>query len=480
MQIDLDDPIIAEVIERAKDHDRWMDQVAHTGYCYHPIRLKGRIRQADKATGEIREVYSTDDEPDQTLLKACGNRRQSRCPSCAAVYRADAYQLVVAGLRGGRKGVPESVALHPKLFVTFTAPSFGTVHSRRTRGRRLLHCHPREGTPRCPHGRPTSCWQLHLEGDPRLGEPLCPQCFDYEGQVVWNALAPELWRRTRIDIPRCFARVMGLKTAELDKLVRFDYCKVAEHQMRGAIHFHVVMRLDARPPKDDPKRVVPPPDEFTPELFAEVVRLSHERIEASHPRISRDRPAGWVRWGKEVHIRNVSPDGPGELTHEAVAFYVAKYATKNTEAMPGLDHALTEAEVECLTGRPHVVRLVRTAWLMGNRPSLGDLKLRKAAHQLGFRGHWSTKSRRYSTTFGALRGARPEHVRRKKAKDGIPLDAWGRPESEEAVVVLREWRYVASGYQSEGEKWLALSAAAWAREQRQIVREELYCTPRVA
>jgi len=122
MQIDLDDPIIAEVIERAKDHDRWIDQVAHTGYCYHPIRLKGRIRQADKVTGEIREVYSTDDEPDQTLLKACGNRRQSRCPSCAAVYRADAYQLVVAGLRGGRKGVPESVALHPKLFVTFPAP----------------------------------------------------------------------------------------------------------------------------------------------------------------------------------------------------------------------------------------------------------------------------------------------------------------------------------------------------------------------
>ena len=30
-----------------------------------------------------------------------------------------------------------------------------------------------------------------------VGEPLCAQCFDYESMVVWNALAPELWRRTR-------------------------------------------------------------------------------------------------------------------------------------------------------------------------------------------------------------------------------------------------------------------------------------------
>jgi integrase len=36
------------------------------------------------------------------LLTACGNRRESRCPSCAATYRADAYQaLVFVGVYGG-------------------------------------------------------------------------------------------------------------------------------------------------------------------------------------------------------------------------------------------------------------------------------------------------------------------------------------------------------------------------------------------
>ncbi|MGH2709132.1 MAG: replication initiator, partial [Actinomycetota bacterium] len=288
-----DDPLLWEVIERAPGHDRWMEQVAHTGYCEHPIRLSGRIAQVDKASGEIREVYSTEDEPDATLLKKCGNRRDSRCRSCAAEYRGDTYQLVLAGLRGGRKGVPESVAWHPKLFVTLTAPSFGAVHSRRTRGHRLLHCHPRQGNPRCPHGRPASCWQLHLEGDPRLGEPLCAECFDYEAQVLWNALCPELWRYTRMDIPRALAGIMGLKVTELERLVRFDYCKVAELQLRGALHFHIVMRLDARPPRGDSEQVAPPPDDFTPQLFEEAVRLSHARIEAPHPRISRDRPAGY-------------------------------------------------------------------------------------------------------------------------------------------------------------------------------------------
>jgi Replication initiator protein, pSAM2 len=34
----------------------------------------------------------------------------------------------VSGLRGG-KGVPQTVAEHPLVFATFTAPSFGPVHT---------------------------------------------------------------------------------------------------------------------------------------------------------------------------------------------------------------------------------------------------------------------------------------------------------------------------------------------------------------
>jgi hypothetical protein len=41
--------------------------------------------------------------------------------------------------------------------------------------------------------------------------------------------------------------------------------------------------------------------------------------------------------------------------------------------------------------------LVRACWELGGRPQLDGLRLRAWAHMLGFGGHWSTKSRRYST-----------------------------------------------------------------------------------
>jgi hypothetical protein len=475
-----DDPVVAEVLARVEsDFERWEEQVAHTGHCLHPVRLRGRIRQVDKATGEVRETYTTEHEPDQTLLKACGCRWETRCPSCSATKRADSYQLVAAGLRGG-KGVPESVEGHPKLFVTFTAPSFGAVHSRVTRRGRVRACHPRQNAARCPHGRLLECRRRHGEGDASLGSPLCPKCFDWEGQVIWNAVAPELWRRTPDYIRRALARLCGMNMAELRRVVRLSFFKAAELQHRGAIHFHAIFRLDAAPPEEDRKLVGAPPEGFTAELLAEAVRQAAEAVSAPHPAISRERPGGWARWGEQLHIRNIAADGAGELNAKAVALYVGKYATKAPEGFEGLDHRLKETEIDCLRGPERVTRLVQTAWVLGGRRSLEELRLRPWAHQLGFGGHWHTKSRVFSTSFGALQRARVQHVWRSRAKEGVPLDAWGRPEDEEAVVVIREWSVTGFGYQTEGEMVLALSAAARARERRQAAREERYWTTEAA
>jgi hypothetical protein len=113
-----------------------------TGRCHHPIRLRGRIDALDLATGELRPVYDTAAaEPGGALHVACGNRRESVCPPCSTVYKRDARQLVTAGLAGGQ-GVPETITGHPCVFATFTAPSFGPVHSRRHRGKTVLPCRP--------------------------------------------------------------------------------------------------------------------------------------------------------------------------------------------------------------------------------------------------------------------------------------------------------------------------------------------------
>jgi hypothetical protein len=189
--------------------------------------------------------------------------------------------------------------------------------------------------------------------------------------------------------------------------------------------------------------------------------------------------------GEQLDVHNITKDRDGEageLSAEQVAGYIAKYATKATESFgAGLDRRLDADDLEHLDMLPaHVAELVRAAWELGGHPELEGLRLRPWAHMLGFRGHWSTKSRRYSTTFTVLRRARVAFAKRRRAKDSVPLDAWGRPEDDQAVIVVASWAYVGAGYETEGERWLALSAAARAREQRRIAREELTTTTRSA
>jgi hypothetical protein len=470
--------VLQEVVDRAgSGYERWAELVAQAGYCHHPIRLQGRVEQADRTTGELRTTYDSGREPDGVLLKACGTRRESRCPSCAAVYRADAYQLLAAGLWGG-KGVPESVAGHPRLFVTFTAPSFGRVHSRRAQGRLMLPCQPYRQGQTCPHGQRAGCWHRHEPDDPRLGEPLCPSCYDAEAQVLWNALAPELWRYTTTYLDRALARLVGVTEGELRRLVRVSYAKVAEFQRRGAVHFHAVLRLDAATVCRCPACLAPPPQGFTAGLLEQALRQAVGAVRVPCPPLDDDGPPRYARWGSQLDVRNITTGGDqaGALSAEQVAGYVAKYATKATETFgSGLDHRLTADDLERLSDLPmHVAELVQACWELGGRPSLGRLRLRAWAHMLGFRGHWSTKSRRYSTTMTALRRARVQFAKRRRARDGVPLDAWGRVEDDDQVaVVIATWSYVGRGYQTQGEVWLALSAAARAREQRRLAREEL-------
>ena len=175
--------------------------VRQTGGCIQPVLLRGRVDHIDGATGELLHRYSTIHEPGGVLPVACKTRRASRCPPCAEVYSADTYQLIRAGLSGG-KGVPDSVATHPCVFITLTAPSFGPVHLSRDKDGQLQRCRPRRRGQICPHGRRMSCPDRHTRDDPRLGEPLCPDCYDYTGSVLFNACAPELWRRFTITLRR--------------------------------------------------------------------------------------------------------------------------------------------------------------------------------------------------------------------------------------------------------------------------------------
>ena len=440
------------LVIRASDpaaFERWLDIARSTGWCEHPVRLAGTTHQIDFGTGEIVSSYTTAGEPDGHILKACGTRRATICEPCSARYRADAWHLIAAGLRGG-KGVPKDVVTHPTLFVTLTAPSFGPVHSQRERDGSAHLCHPRR-TPPCRHGRRADCRQTHQTNDECLGEPLCSDCFDYAGAVLWNAHATELWRRTIIGIRRELAKAIGVSSSHFSDYARVSYAKVIEYQNRGLVHLHVVIRLDGPTGPADPS-----PEDLALERVEAAVISACQRTHVRYP--ATDDVSGEIRWGKQIDVRRVALNSvaPG-----AVAAYIAKYATKSTDPFGRLDHRLHKTDLASLDLRPHLKRLVTTAWALGGRPELGHLKLRRWAHTLGFRGHWLTKSRRYSTTLGALRSARAEWSANRR--DPTPA----LPES----TMVKDWRYLGRGWENPGDEWFARTGAAAVADARVLARE---------
>ena len=153
-----------QVLGRAAgpDFEDWLRHVKPAAGCARPILLAGHTHTVLAATGRILSTtYTSDTIPDGVFYKPCGNRRASVCPSCSRRYQRDAYQVIRAGLVGG-KGVPDTVAGHPAVFATFTAPSFGPVHTRVVRRHtctdrrrcdcRPEPCHARRDASRCTHG----------------------------------------------------------------------------------------------------------------------------------------------------------------------------------------------------------------------------------------------------------------------------------------------------------------------------------------
>jgi hypothetical protein len=478
---------MATALDRAAQpgYFNWLAHVWPAAGCSRPVRLDGFVQHVDTATGELLRLARTADMPDGVIYKPCGNRRTSECPSCAETYRQDAYQLIRAGLVGG-KGIPEQVSAHPAVFATFTAPSFGLVHARVIGTHACadrshctcfaLPCHARRDAGTCPHGQPLACYTRHAPGDPQLGQPLCPDCYDHAAHVVWNNSAGELWRRTKQAAERhlnAAARRRGLPP------VRLAHGKVAEYQARGAVHFHVLVRLDGTDPAD-PARLIPPPAGLTAaDVMSAISHVATTVAFATAPHPSR--PGGWViGWGQQTDIRPVTMTGDGTVTDLMVAAYLAKYATKGTEITGHASRRFTPATISRYAdpAGTHIQRLIHAAWQLGaaDGPMFGTDhgwdSLRHWAHMLGFGGHFLTKARRYSVTFRALRDARVLFRRLQALADNDTPEQCQEPVDTETVLVINGLSYDGSGWHTSGDALLANTAADQARRRRQTAREE--------
>jgi len=449
---------VQEIVTRAgrPDFDRWTEQVSRCGHCSRPVRLHGRVEHQSASGGRVE--YSTDGEPDRVLLIRCGNRRAAACPSCSYEYAGDMWQLLYAGAAGGRKGIPESIRSHPLVFATLTAPGFGPVHTTRAdRAGGPARCRPARGTPRlCPHRRPSWCTAIHTEDDPQLGHPLCPDCYDYSGHIAFNWHAPELWRRFTITLRRALARQVGLTAGEFARHCRVSFVKVAEFQRRGVVHFHSLIRLDGSGEDYQPPQLT-----IDANGLAEAIReaAANVRLTIEMP----DKPDLVLRFGKQIDTQTVNSGPAGELTPEHAARYIAKYATKSAENFGLGERRITLETLSLLDVSDHVDQLARVAWQLGEHSSYDGL--RRWVHMLGFRGHFASKSRRYSTTLGALRSERRIYRQRQAAEHVRELL------DEDTTLVVSHWEFAGVGYLTTGDTALALSAAVRAREQRQAARD---------
>ncbi|GGR72049.1 replication initiation protein [Nocardioides luteus] len=463
-----------------KTFDAFAETAAAVKNCAHPVRLVGRSEtyELDPATGEVGGLLSSFDSADAPLgllYRACGNRRADVCPSCSRTYARDTFAMINAGLVGG-KTVPDTVAENPLLFATFTAPSFGHVHG--YRGGKPCRPRSRDIGERCPHGRPTACHQRHDEDDALNGAPLCFECYDWQSAVIWQYCLPQLWRYTTQALRRALARCLGVPDSRLGKVASLQFVKVAEYQVRGLVHFHALLRLDG---PDGPGSAAP----LDGLDLAQILQAAAAEIFVDAAPAYAGDPSRRLRWGKQLDIRVVRDgdrieDPDSDLTPGQVAGYLAKYATKDANS------------VRADEPRPHLARLVEECRDLAEsaaghygygtdekgKPLNPYHYLGKWAHMLGFRGHFSTKSRRYSITLGRLRRARARYQAlvaashtdeeaRTQLLDLGQLESLLLADDEETTLVIGEWAYQGSGWTNPGDEALALAAAARAREYDQ-------------
>jgi hypothetical protein len=436
---------------RAPGYRHWRTQVEATRGCAAPIHLQGSARVLDRDGALLIERAGS-------VLAPCGNRRATVCPACSDRYCADAFHLIRAGLVGDdTKQVPASVVEHPRTFLTLTAPSFGPVHTRTL---------TRRG-----HVIPCRCGERHRPDDPRIGTALDPESYDYVGAVLWQAHAGMLWARFAIALRRALATALGVPGSEFREHARLSYAKVAEYQRRGLVHFHAVIRLDG---PDGP--TTPPPPGLDDDALASAIRHAADAavLHVARP----DRAPMTLDWGTRLDLRPVRPSavaqledaGTGEMTDTALAGYIAKYATKTTGATDGADRPVRDiAHIEHLRISDHHRHMITTAWELGGLAQYEGLNLRRWAHMLGFRGHFLSKSQRFSTTFKALRD------QRRRWRLAADLAQLGRdtddpneiPPNLDAITVINDWWPTHFGHRDDGERELAAAIAGRHQATRQ-------------
>mgnify|MGYP000871423375 FL=1 len=457
--------VIDEMVRRAASmgYESWWRRAESVGFCAHPIQLVG----ADEY-GRQRVVWTR-----------CNNRRAHICPSCSDLYARDTWQLVHAGAAGRHHDMPITVADRPQVFLTLTAPSFGPVHTTGDSAHKQRVCrdhHRTGGYQRCRHGKPLWCSTVHDDDDDQVGQPLCAECYDYVGHVLFTWHLPELWRRFTIALRRALRK--NLKAVGVDPdWIRVSFLKVVELQARAIPHIHTLIRLD---PHDDSQQSDWESPVGATELAA-IIQHAARSVSLTVNDPCADDGVRVILFGGQIDTRPITPTDPVKkvspeqdsstgrsLSGRRVARYLAKYVTKSLADLGISARRLSTEAIPDLDVSEHVRAILTTISDLADRGLSG---VRRWLHTLGFRGHITSKSRRYSTTMTALRQHRATWTREQNAKNTAhqhnPVTQDG--DGDELVA----WEFDRAGHTSLGERTLTITAALHRIQQRRTACEAL-------
>lgn len=462
--------VVEQMVRRASSmgFESWWHRAESVGFCAHPIQLTG--------TDEFGR--------DRVVWTRCNNRRAQVCPSCSDLYARDIWQLVHAGTAGGHHDIPEAVADRPQVFVTLTAPSFGPVHTTSRAGdKRLRVCRDHHGTVgyrRCPHGKPLWCSTTHGEDDIHVGQPICADCYDYIGHVLFTWNMPELWRRFTITLRRTLRRELRASGADPDA-VRVSFIKVVELQARLVPHIHALIRLDPCNDNDDPEQADWESPISASELAA-IIQDATRTVAVTVTDSSSDTATRVIRFGTQVDTQPIenrhagtdslavqedSPHGRA-LPGRRVARYLSKYVTKSLADVGISARRISTEAIADLDVSDHVRAILTTISQLADRGLAG---IGRWLHTLGYRGHITSKSRRYSTTMTALREHRATWTREQRLKSTAHQQGFGFNSTNGDDLVA--WDFDRAGLTSLGDRTLTIGAALHRIQERRTAREAL-------
>jgi hypothetical protein len=317
--------------------------------------------------------------------------------------------------------------------------------------------------------------------------------------------------------------------------LRLSFGKAAEMQRRAAVHFHAIVRLDGFDPSDPDAIIAPPAVLDAADLVAAIdhaaatVRFTTD----PHPANSGGWAIGWGDHVL-TKVITVAADGQVTDAQVAayLAKYATKSTEVTGHASNRLNDETINLYAD--PDGTHTERLIDACWRLGNfrtspvpsgslagqrqtapapvepfgllrtDPDCGGctryrmcptcaaeqvaaadadrrapagpppspyLKLRRWAHMLGFGGHFLTKSRRYSITFGLLRDQR---IVFRRTVNGGPQQT--EPEEPATTLIVNFLEFVGAGWQSPADAMLANTSAAMAREHQEEARAYLTAT----